>query len=434
MESLLKEIDKYLMTNLYPSHRIFVKKAEGVYLYDIEGNRYLDFMTVVTTATLGHNFKGLGDEIKRVVDNIVAGNGYNFYTEELLNAARNVIKLFDDNIMYNKIHFKLSGSEGIELAIKLSKRFNKKSNIAMFMGGYHGRTYLTGLYHGIRRKEYGPLPPGVIILPFPYKYRSKFEEIKEEEYAKIIVEEIEQYIKNNSDLSCVISEPIQGIGGIVIPPSNFFSLLNKVLKEYGALLIMDEIQTGMGRTGKIWGFENFDTKPDIVVAAKGMTGGLPASAVITRGEIASSMQLNDEHSTFGASAIIMAAVAYSVSYFLKNKENLLDNVNKMGEYSLKRLKELQEEHPIIGEVRGKGLLIGIELVKNRKTKEPASKETSDICLNKALKKGLLVVPSGWYGNVIRFAPPFIVTREQIDEAVDILDKCFYEAEKESKIQ
>ena len=121
-----------------------------------------------------------------------------------------------------------------------------------------------------------------------------------------------------------------------------------------------------------------------MVAAKGMTGGLPASAVITRGEIASSMQLNDEHSTFGASAIIMAAVAYSVSYFLKNKENLLDNVNKMGEYSLKRLKELQEEHPIIGEVRGKGLLIGIELVKNRKTKEPASKETSDICLNKAL--------------------------------------------------
>lgn len=434
MESFLREIDKYLMTNLYPSHKIFVKKAEGAYVYDIEGKKYLDFMTVVTTATLGHNFKGLSEEIKKVADNLIAGNGYNWYSEELLKAARNVIKLFDDNTMYNKVHFKLSGSEGIELAIKLSKRFNKKSNIAMFIGGYHGRTYLTGLYHGIRRKEYGPLPPGVILLPYPYKYRSGYEELKEEEYAKIIVEQIEQYVKNNIDLSCLIAEPIQGIGGIVVPPPNFFSLLSKVLREYGILLVMDEIQTGMGRTGKIWGFENFNVKPDIVVAAKGMTGGLPSSAVVTREEIAKSMQPNDEHSTFGASALLMSAVAYSIDYFLKNKENLLENVRKMGDYSMKRLNELQETHPIIGDVRGKGLLIGIELVKNRKTKEPATKEASDLCLNKALRNGLLIVTSGWYGNVVRFAPPFIVEKEQIDEAIEILDKCISEVEKESKIQ
>jgi 4-aminobutyrate aminotransferase and related aminotransferases len=433
METQLKEIDKYLMTNLYPTHRIFVKRAEGAFVYDIEGRRYLDFMTVVTTATLGHNFNGLRNVLSEVSERIIAGNGYNWYTEELLKAAKLVIKLFNNESIYNKVHFKLSGSEGIELAIKIAKRYTKRNNIAVFMGGYHGRTYLTGVYHGIRRKEYGPLPPGIMILPFPYKYRSVYSEIDDNTYSKVIIEEIENYIKNNSDLACLISEPIQGIGGIVVPPSNFFALLSRLLKEYGILLIMDEIQTGMGRTGKVWGFENFNVNPDIVVAAKGMTGGLPASAVVTNDRIAASMQLGDEHSTFGASALIMSAVAYSIEYFLNNKDNLLSNVKVMGDYSLKRLNELREKHPIIGDVRGMGLMIGIELIKDRKTKEPATKETNEICLNKALKKGLLVVSSGWYGNVIRFAPPFIVNKEQIDEAIDILDKSLYEIERESGI-
>ncbi len=435
-EELLKELDEYLMTNLYPTHKIVVREARDIYVYDVDGNAYLDFMTVVTTALLGHNPPGLADAIAETAKRLIAGNGYNWYTEELLNAAKAVLSLFPDKNLYNKVHFKLSGSEGIELALKIAKRYTKNTYIMYLMGGYHGRTYLTGSYHGMRRREYGPLPPGTLIAPFPYPYRCPFGDMPPEECGKAAVETIEYYINYVAikDVCCLVTEPIQGVGGIVVPPMDFFERLKKVLDTYGILLIFDEVQSGMGRTGTTWAFEQFNVKPDIVVAAKGMTGGLPASAVVTRKEITSAMQLNDEHSTFGASAIIMAAVKATVDYYNMHKEELLSNAKKMGEYAMKRLMELYDKHPLIGDVRGLGLMIGIELVKNRKTKEPATKETSDICLNRALKRGVLFVTSGWNGNVIRFAPPLTVKQEHIDKAIEVLDKSLGEIEKEENIK
>ena len=200
------------------------------------------------------------------------------------------------------------------------------------------------------------------------------------------------------------------------------------MEENGSLLIFDEIQTGMGRTGTTWRFEALDIIPDIVVVAKGMTGGLPLAAVVTKEEIARSMEPGDEHSTYAAPPLVMAAANAILGYYKEKKGEILKNVREMGEYALKRLNELKERHKIIGDVRGKGLLIGIEIVKDKESKRPAKEETALICFNKALNRGLLLATSGWYGNVIRFAPPLTVSRDELDKAIEILDKSISEVE------
>ncbi len=418
------------MTNLFPAHRIFVKEGRGVYVYDVEGREYLDFMTVVTSATLGHGIPEVRDAVVDVVSRLAAGNGYNWYTVELLEAARAVASLFPPGAV--KVHFRVSGSEGIELAVKLAKRHTRRPTALFFTGGYHGRTYYTSTFHGARRPEYGPLPPGVVMAPYPYPYRCPFGSLRPEECAAVAVETVEHMVNYAAagDVCCMVLEPIQGVGGIVVPPQNFFDGLKRIARDYGILLIVDEVQTGMGRTGTVWAYEQFGLVPDIVVASKGLAGGLPASVVAARREIADSQQPGDDHSTFGGSPVLMAAVKATAEYLVKNREFLLGNARRMGQYAMKRLWELYDKHPLIGEVRGMGLLIGIELVRDRRTKEPATRETSSICFDRALKRGLLLVPSGWRGNVIRFAPPLTVQQEHLDKAIDVLDAVIGEVERE----
>lgn len=422
---LLRSIDEYVATNVYPAHRIMVRSAKDIYVYDVDGRSYMDFMTVVTTAVLGHNFPGLVEAITRVAERLVAGNGYNWYTEELLEAARSVIGLFPG---YGKVLFKLSGSEGVELAVRMARSFTKGTHVFYMTGGYHGRTYYTRIYGGVRRNIDGPLPPGVIMIPFPNPYRCPFGELPPEECGKATVELVEHYINYAAakDVCCLVSEPVLGVGGVVVPPRGFFEELRRRLDTYGILLIMDEVQTGMGRTGTTWAFEQFNIKPDIVVAAKGLTGGLPASVVVTSGEVASSLRPNDEHSTFGASPLVMAAVKASVDYYTKHRDEFLSNARAMGDYMVRRLRELQDEYELVGDVRGIGLMIGVELVRDRKTKEPASRETREICFGSALRRGLLVTPSGLWSNVIRLAPPLTVRREHVDRALEILEESIRE--------
>ncbi len=430
---LYEELEEVLMTNLFPTHRIFVREARDVYVYDVEGREYLDFMTVVTSATLGHGIPEVRDAVVETVSRLASGNGYNWYTMELLEAAKAVASLFPPG--FGKVHFRVSGSEGVELAVKLAKRHARRSTAIFFTGGYHGRTHYTTTFHGARRLEYGPLPPGMLMVPYPYPYRCPFGPMRPEECAAAAVEVVEHMVNYVAvgDACCIVVEPIQGVGGIVVPPQNFFDGLKRVAREYGILLIVDEVQTGMGRTGTVWAYEQFDLTPDLVVAAKGLAGGLPASVVVARRDVADSQRPGDDHSTFGGSPVLMAAVKATVEYLARNRETLLGNARRMGQYAMKRLWELYDRHPLIGEVRGMGLLIGIELVRDRRTKEPAAKETSSICLDHALRRGLLVVPSGWRSNVIRFAPPLTVRQEHVDRAVDILDEVIGAVEREAGV-
>ena len=427
-EDMLRRLDSSLMTNLFKTHRIVVKRAKGIYVEDVDGKRYMDFMTVITTAYLGHNPDYLVEAIKGAAESLIAGGSYVYYSEYLLRASEKLLSLFPKEL--NRVAFKPGGGEAVELALKLARKFTKRQEVLVTMGSYHGRTSGSLTFHGSRRKEFGPLIPGMSYIPYPYCYRCPVKADSCESCSDSILQLIDYYLKfsGNRDYAALIIEPIQGVGGIIYPEDSFFPKLASILRENNSLLIFDEIQTGMGRTGTTWRFEALNVVPDIVVVAKGMTGGLPLAAVVTREEIAASMEPGDEHSTYAAPPLVMAAAEATLSYFIDNKEAILKNVREVGEHALKLLEELKERRKLVGDVRGKGLMLGIELVKDKESKKPAREETAQLCFDKALKKGLLLATSGWYGNVIRFAPPLTVSKEEIERAVQIIDESLGEIE------
>jgi len=418
----LRRLDSSLMTNLFKTHRIVVKKAKGIYVEDVDGKRYMDFMTVITTAYLGHNPDYLVEAIKEAAENLIAGGSYVYYSEYLLRASEKLLSLFPREL--NRVAFKPGGGEAVELALKLARKFTKRQEVLVTMGSYHGRTSGTLTFHGSRKKEFAPLIPGMSYVPYPYCYRCPVKADSCESCSDSILQLIDYYLKfsGNRDYAALIIEPIQGVGGIIYPEDGFFPKLASILRENNSLLIFDEIQTGMGRTGTTWRFEALNVVPDIVVVAKGMTGGLPLAAVVTREEIAASMEPGDEHSTYAAPPLVMAAADATLSHFIENKEAILRNVREVGEYALKLLNELKERRKFVGDVRGKGLMLGIELVKDKESKKPAREETAQLCFDKALKRGLLLATSGWYGNVVRFAPPLTVSKEEVERAVQIMDE------------
>jgi len=427
-DDFLRRLDSSVMTNLFKTHRIVVRRAKGLYVEDVDGKRYMDFMTVITTAYLGHNPDFLVEAIKEAADKVIAGGSYVYYSEYLVEASEKLLSLFPKEL--SKVAFKPGGGEAVELALKIARKHTKRQEILVTMGSYHGRTTGSLSFHGSRRKEFGPVPPSMAYIPYPYCYRCPVEAENCEKCSESIARLIEYYLKfsGNRDYAGLIIEPVQGVGGVIYPEDSFFPRIKRILEENGSLLIFDEIQTGMGRTGTTWRFEALDIVPDIVVVAKGMTGGLPLAAVVTKEEIARSMEPGDEHSTYAAPPLVMAAANAILGYYKEKKGEILKNVREMGEYALKRLNELKERHKIIGDVRGKGLLIGIEIVKDKESKRPAKEETALICFNKALNRGLLLATSGWYGNVIRFAPPLTVSRDELDKAIEILDKSISEVE------
>ncbi len=427
-DDFLRRLDSSVMTNLFKTHRIVVRRAKGLYVEDVDGKRYMDFMTVITTAYLGHNPDFLVEAIKEAADKVIAGGSYVYYSEYLVEASEKLLSLFPKEL--SKVAFKPGGGEAVELALKIARKHTKRQEILVTMGSYHGRTTGSLSFHGSRRKEFGPVPPSMAYIPYPYCYRCPVEAENCEKCSESIARLIEYYLKfsGNRDYAGLIIEPVQGVGGVIYPEDSFFPRIKRILEENGSLLIFDEIQTGMGRTGTTWRFEALDIVPDIVVVAKGMTGGLPLAAVVTKEEIARSMEPGDEHSTYAAPPLVMAAANAILGYYKEKKGEILKNVREMGEYALKRLNELKERHKIIGDVRGKGLLIGIEIVKDKESKRPAKEETALICFNKALNRGLLLATSGWYGNVIRFAPPLTVSRDELDKAIEILDQSVSEVE------
>jgi 4-aminobutyrate aminotransferase-like enzyme len=281
-EDMLRRLDSSLMTNLFKTHRIVVKKAKGIYVEDVDGKRYMDFMTVITTAYLGHNPDYLVEAIKEAAENLIAGGSYVYYSEYLLRASEKLLSLFPREL--NRVAFKPGGGEAVELALKLARKFTKRQEVLVTMGSYHGRTSGTLTFHGSRKKEFAPLIPGMSYVPYPYCYRCPVKADSCEECSDSILQLIDYYLKfsGNRDYAALIIEPIQGVGGIIYPEDGFFPKLASILRENNSLLIFDEIQTGMGRTGTTWRFEALNVVPDIVVVAKGMTGGLPLAAVVTR--------------------------------------------------------------------------------------------------------------------------------------------------------
>jgi 4-aminobutyrate aminotransferase/(S)-3-amino-2-methylpropionate transaminase len=323
-----------------------------------------------------------------------------------------------------KSFFGNGGAEAMEGALRLAKQYTGRKEFIALQASFHGRSYATLSVTGIntRKRGGGPYMAGSTFLPAPYCYRCFFEL----EYPKCnlrCARALEDIIRFNTydDVAAFIAEPVLGEGGIITPPDDYFLEIEKILKRHRVLFLVDEVQTGLCRTGKMFGIERYGVEPDIMVMAKGIADGFPLSAFITREEIADSFKPGDHLSTFGGNPVCCAAALANIEFIVD--ENLADGALKKGDFLKTRLESLKAKHKMIGEMRGRGLMIGIELVRDRASKEPASREgkrIQQICL----ENGLLIGLGGIYDNVLRIQPPLVIVQEQVEEVVKILELAF----------
>ena len=385
---MLKETEEKYMMHTYNRFNLVLEKGEGCYVYDDEGNKYLDMGSGIAVNSLGYHHPKLTTALKAQLDQLIHTSNY-YYTKPQVEAAKLLTKYSD----LSKVFFCNSGAEANEGAIKLARKYGRlksetKTHIVSLMGGFHGRTYgaLTATPKIQYQKDFMPM--------LPHFSHAKFNDI----------ESLESCM--SQDTCAVILEVIQGEGGILLADENFLKGAEKLCKVYDALLIIDEVQTGIGRTGSLFAYSQFGIKPDVVTTAKGLGSGLPIGAILCN-EKANVFEPGNHGTTFGGN--LLATTAAKVVLEELCEKNLMAHVQEVGHYLKEQLIKLQEKTDKIIEIRGMGLMIGVELTVPNK-----------ITLEACMKKGLLVIGAG--ENVIRFLPPLVITKEQVDEGIRILEE------------
>lgn len=404
-------------TRIYP---LVVEKAHGAWVQDVDGNEYLDFTAGIAVCSTGHCHPRVVHAIKEQSDRLLHMAGAAFYYVPQISLAKKLASLFPGGAG-NKVYFGSSGSEAVEAAFKLARCHSKRELNIAFFGSFHGRTMgalsLTAS-KTIQKKHYHPFLPGITHIPYGYCYRCPYNHAYPQcgaECAHWIEDTLFRTTMPPEEVAAIFVEPIQGEGGYIVPPPEFHKALYNIAKKYGILFIADEVQSGMGRTGKMFAMEHFEVVPDIVTLAKGIASGLPLGAMIARAEIMD-WEAGSHASTFGGNPVACQAALTTIQLL---EEELMANANVQGQRLMKGLQELQGVYECMGDVRGKGLMIGVEFVKDRKTKERATAWRDEIIKN-AFQKGLLLLGCG--ENSIRFCPPLTVTSEEIDVCISILDE------------
>jgi len=418
---------------LYPHTLPFVpEEAKGATIKDVDGNIYIDFLSGISVLNFGYSNPTILEKTIEQLRKLT--HTLDFPSKPREELAKRLVEIAPGELKNNaKVIFGgPTGSDAVEAAIKLAKYCTKRYVILAFEGSYHGQTTTSlALSSGKKLKEpYTPLGPEIHFAPYAYCYRCPFK-LEYPECGLRCAEYVEHILEDpNSGVTtpaAIIVEPIQGEGGIIVPPDEFLKKIREITKKYEIPLIIDEIQSGMGRTGKWFACEHSNVSPDIMTVAKSVGGiGLPLAGIVYNKSL--DVWVPGSHmGTFRGNVVAMAAGAAAIDF--ANKTKLLDHVEKLGEKTLKYLKDLAEESKYIGEVRGKGLMIGIEIVKNKETKEPSKELTAKIQL-KCFKKGLIVWKAGHYANVIRFLPPLVITEELMEKGLEIFKNSLKEVEKE----
>jgi len=403
-------------TRDYP---LVAARGVGCMIEDPDGNRFLDCTAGIAVTATGHCHPKVVAAIKAQADRLVHMSGTDFYYEPQIELAERVGKHFPGNGP-KRVFFCNSGTEAIEAAIKLARYVTGRKQIIGFFGAFHGRTLgalsVTGSKY-VQRERYFPLVPGVTHIPYPDPYRTPRGLTPEQHASECVAwlrDKIFQTIVPPSEVAAVLVEAIQGEGGYVIPPANFLPELKALCEVHGILLMCDEVQSGVGRTGKFFAFEHAGIVPDVVAVAKGIASGLPLGLIITPAEL---MQWKPgaHASTFGGNPIACAAALATLDLV---EQELMANATVQGAYLKLQLQELAGRHALIGDVRGLGLMIAVELVRDRVTKERADTERNAI-IQAAFQRGLLLLGCG--ANNIRFCPALTITREEIDVTVRLFD-------------
>jgi 4-aminobutyrate aminotransferase / (S)-3-amino-2-methylpropionate transaminase / 5-aminovalerate transaminase len=399
--------------------QIVVDSARGCTIVDVDGNEYLDFIAGIAIGSVGHSHPHYIKRITEQLDRISFGS---FATETRARFLNLVGELLPEGITH--IQLFSGGAEAVEAAFRLAKSVTKKFEFVGFWGGYHGKTAGTiGLLGGSYRNHQGPFPPGMHLSPYANCYRCPWK-LQYPSCGLACAEHLRNVMKNDTqgEVAAIILEPMQGTAGNVIPPDDFVHAVREIADEFAALLIADEILTGFGRTGTMWASDQFDLKPDIMTIGKGIGGGFPLSAVASSFDRMSAKPFGEpsgSSSSYGGNPLAAAAGLGAVEII--RDEKLVENSARIGALMLDGLKDLQEKYRFIGDVRGRGLMIGVELVADRTTKEPLDKTITRALFHEALERGLITMS---YSQVIRINPPLVISEDEAMCGIDILDQSF----------
>jgi 4-aminobutyrate aminotransferase len=418
---ILERDQKYVSQSYTRTYPLVVKDAKGVWVEDVDGNQFLDFNSGIAVCNTGHCHPRVVEAIRVQAEKLIHMSGSDFYYEAQSALAAKLAEITPGS-KEKKVFFGNSGAEAIEAALKLARFHTKRPFILAFLGAFHGRTMgalsLTAS-KAIFEKGFSPLVPGVTHVPYPYCYRCPFHQQDCLECGVACVEWIREDLFKRSippeEVAAIFVEPIQGEGGYIVPPPEFHKKLYDLAKEFGILFVADEVQSGMGRTGKMMAIEHWGVIPDIFALAKGIASGMPLGAMVAQSEVMDWLR-GSHASTFGGNPISCQAALTTIELL---EEGLIQNAAIQGEYLLKHLRGFLNQFQLIGDVRGKGLMIGIEIVKDKKTKEKAIEKRNAI-IQGCFEKGLLILGCG--ENVVRLSPPLIITQREADIALTILEE------------
>jgi 4-aminobutyrate aminotransferase len=407
--NLLAPVWKHLTT-------IAPVRAEGIYLYDADGNRYMDFTSGIGVTNTGHCHPRIVQAIREQAGRLIFGQMNVVIPPPTVELAEKLNELTPPAI--NRFFFSNSGAEAVEAAVKLSRHATGRRNIIVLQGGFHGRTHqamaMTTSKHAYRY-NYQPLPGGIFVAPFPYAYYYGWDEDATIDFC---LKQFDLLLKSQTapdETAAVVLEPVLGEGGYVPAPDRFLQGLRERCDRHGFLLVLDEIQSGFGRTGRFFCYEYAGIEPDILIMAKGMASGMPISAIGSRADLMERWVTGTHGGTYGGGNALAAAAANATIDVLR-EERLAENAAAMGAYLMSELAALQKRYPVLGNVRGRGLMVGVEFTNAAgEPDENAANATLRGCLN----NNLLLLTCGSEQNVIRWIPPLVVNREQIDEALKI---------------
>ena len=424
-KAVIERDAQFISPSYTRSYPLVVSRGEGAIVEDVDGNRFLDCSAGIAVVASGHCHPKVVEAIQRQAARLIHMSGTDFYYQNMVDLAAKLAALTPGGVP-RKVYFGNSGTEAIEAAIKLARYHTGRKQFVAFYGAFHGRTMgslaLTGSRSG-QRKNFFPVMPGVHHVPYADCYRCPYGKTVDScavECAQAIEDPLFRTVLPPEEVAAIVVEPVQGEGGYLVPPKKFLTELRRIADRYGILLIFDEVQCGMGRTGKMFALEHFDAVPDIVALAKGIASGLPLGATIARADIMN-WPPGSHASTFGGNPVAVEASLATIGLL---EQGLIDNAATVGAHMKARLSEFPQRFRNVGDVRGLGLMIGIEMVKDQLTKERAP-ELRDRIVQMCFERGLLVLGAG--PNTIRISPPLVLTREQADCAVDIIAACLGDA-------
>jgi 4-aminobutyrate aminotransferase len=411
---------KYISPSYTRSYPAVIESGEGCWVWDVDGNKFLDFNAGIAVCTTGHCHPAVTDAITKQAKRLIHMSGTDYYYPQQVELAQKLVEATPGGDR-KKVFFCNSGAEAVEAAVKLARHVQARPYFIAFLGAFHGRTLGALSFtasKNVQKSRFGPLLSGVFHVPYAYCYRCTYNlEYPSCEFAcvKYIENQIFRTIAPPDEVAGILVEPIQGEGGYVVPPPGYLGHLRELCDRHGILLIADEVQSGMGRTGKMLAIEHWETEADIYCLAKGMGSGMPIGAMIAK---ASLMRWREgtHASTFGGNPVCAAAALATVELL---QGGLMENARKMGPVFMKRLEVLQAKHDIIGDVRGKGLMVGAEIVESSATKQP-SPDKRNALVQRSFELGLILQGCG--PNTVRFAPPLTVNEEETQVGFEIFEQ------------